>query len=215
MISLSPTASFVAAIFYSIFISFSNVEILYFLPLAYVLFCEYKNFFQILKRVVLLNIFIVMIFIVLLLQTSLDEALNIYLRTNMIIAFNIALFFRSSGYDIVRALNDLRFPKRVVSSIYFTLKMIQVLSDELKTIRQTLKARGFKASSSLFAYETYGNLFGHIFVKSIRKAQSLEQTFNLRGFHGRIYLINTIKISYYDLILIFLITLIYIKRFIV
>lgn len=215
MIKLSATASFVAAIFYSLFISFSNVEILYFLPLVYVLFCEYKNFLQILKRVVLLNIFIVMIFIVLLLQTSLEEALNIYLRTNMIIAFNIALFFRSSGYDIVRALNDLKFPKRVVSSIYFTLKMIQVLSDELKTIRQTLKARGFKANSSLFAYETYGNLFGHIFVKSLKKAQALEQTFSLRGFHGRIYLINTIKISYYDLILIFLITLIYIKRFIV
>ncbi|NVJ52249.1 MAG: hypothetical protein HWD90_01050 [Campylobacteraceae bacterium] len=215
MISISPTASFVAAIFYSIFISFSDIEIFYLLPLVYVLFCEYKSFFQILKRVVLLNIFIVMIFVVLLLQTSLDEALNIYLRTNMIIAFNIALFFRSSGYDIVRALNDLRFPNRVVSSIYFTLKMIQVLSDELKTIRQTLKARGFKANSSLFAYETYGNLFGHIFVKSIRKAQALEDSFKLRGFHGRIYLINTIKISFYDLILIFLITLIYVKRFIV
>ncbi|WP_164970007.1 energy-coupling factor transporter transmembrane protein EcfT [Arcobacter sp. CECT 8983] len=215
MINLSPTASFIAAIFYSLFISFSNVEFLYFLPLLYVLFCEYKNFFQIFKRVILLNVFIVMIFVVLLFQTSLDEALNVYLRTNMIIIFNIAIFFRSSGYDIVRALNDLKFPKTVVSSIYFTLKMIQVLSDELKTIRQTLKARGFRANSSLFAYETYGNLFGHIFVKSIRKAYALEQTFSLRGFHGRIYLINTIKISFYDLILIFLITLIYVKRFIV
>ncbi len=40
-----------------------------------------------------------------------------------------------------------------------------------KKIRQTLRARGFKGSSSLFTYETYGNLFGHIFVKSIKKSK--------------------------------------------
>jgi len=215
MINLSPTVSFVSVIFYSLFISFSTLELIYISPLIYVLFCEYKNFFYILKRVVLLNIFILIIFIILLFQTSLQESLNIYLRTNIIIAFNIALFFRSSGYDIVRALNDLRAPKKVVSIIYFTLKMIQILRDELKTIRTTLKSRGFKANSSFFTYETYGNLFGHIIVKSIKKAQSLEESFKLRGFHGRIYLMNTIKISYYDLVLIFLVTMLYIKRFVV
>ena len=215
MISLSPTTSFVAVFFYSIFISFSNIELLYALPLVYVLFCEYKNFFEILKRIVLLNIFILMIFIVLLFQSSLQEALNIYLRTNMIIAFNIALFFRSSGYDIVRALNDLNFPKRIISSVYFTLKMIQTLNDEFKRIKQTLRARGFKASSSMFAYETYGNLFGHIFVKSIKKANAMQDSFKLRGFHGKIYLINNSKLSYYDIILLFLICMLFVKKVVV
>ena len=215
MIQLSSTTAFLSAIFYSIFISFSTIELLYTLPLVYVIFCEYKNLLQIFKRLLLLNIFIIMIFIVLLLQSSLEEALNIYIRTNMIILFNLAIFFKSSGYDIVRALNDLRFPKRVVSSVYFTLKMIQVLSDELKNIRMTLKLRGFKANSSFFTYETYGNLFGHIFVKSIKKAQVLEESFTLRGFHGRIYLINRIKLSYYDLILVFLICMLYVQRFVI
>lgn len=215
MIKLSATTSFVSAIFYSVFISFSNIELLYFAPLIYVLFSEFENILQILKRVLFLNLFILMIFLVLLFQTSFQEALNIYLRTNMIIAFNIVIFFKSNGYDIVRALNDLNFPKKAVSSIYFTLKMIQILSNELRIIKQTLKLRGFKASTSVFAYETYGNLFGHIFVKSIKKAQALEQTFSLRGFHGRIYLINKVKISYYDLILIFLVVMLYIKRFVV
>jgi len=215
MIQLSSTTAFLSAIFYSIFISFSTIELLYTLPLVYVIFCEYKNLLQIFKRLLLLNVFIIMIFIVLLLQSSLEEALNIYIRTNMIILFNLAIFFKSSGYDIVRALNDLRFPKRVVSSVYFTLKMIQVLSDELKNIRMTLKLRGFKANSSFFTYETYGNLFGHIFVKSIKKAQVLEESFTLRGFHGRIYLINRIKLSYYDLILVFLICMLYVQRFVI
>lgn len=199
------------AFLYSIFISFNTFEFLYTLPIVFMIYCEYKNIFKILKKLLFLNLFIFMIFVVLLLQDSLQEALNIYIRTNMIILFNLLLFSNSSGYDIVRALNELRFPKKIVSSVYFTLKMIQTLSDEFIKIKQTLKARGFQASTTIFAYETYGNLFGHIFVKSIKKANAMQDSFKLRGFHGKIYLINNSKLSVYDVILIFLVCLLYVN----
>lgn len=201
----------VSAFLYSIFISFNTFEFIYLLPIIFMIYCEYKNVLRILKKLLFLNFFIVMIFIVLLIQDTLEEALNIYIRTNMIILFNLLLFSNSSGYDIVRALNELRFPKKLVSSVYFTLKMIQTLSDEFKKIKQTLKTRGFHASTSIFAYETYGNLFGHIFVKSIKKANAMEDSFKLRGFHGRIYLINNSKLSVYDLVLIFLVCMLFVK----
>jgi cobalt/nickel transport system permease protein len=202
----------VSAFLYSIFISFNKIEILYLAPIIYILFFEYKNLLKILKKLLILNIFIGMIFIILILQNHVEEAITIYLRTNMIILFNLLLFSHSSGFDIVRAINELKFPKKFVSSVYFTLKMIQTLSDEFKNIRVTLKSRGFKANTSFFTYETYGNLFGHIFVKSIRKANALQDSFKLRGFHGRIYLINNTKINLYDIGLIFLVIMLYVKE---
>ncbi|WP_421716610.1 energy-coupling factor transporter transmembrane component T family protein [Arcobacter arenosus] len=204
----------ICAFLYSIFISFNQVELLYVLPIFFVAFCEYKSLFSIIKKLIFLNLFILMIFVVLLIQDSFEEAINIYIRTNMIVFFNLLLFSQSSGYDIVRALNELRFPKKVVSSVYFTLKMIQTLNDELKKIKMTLRARGFRANSSMFTYETYGNLFGHIFVKSIIKANALQDSFELRGFGGRIYLINNSKLSYYDVILLFLVCMLYVKVFV-
>jgi cobalt/nickel transport system permease protein len=66
----------------------------------------------------------------------------------------------------------------------------------------------------MFTYETYGNLFGHIFVKSIIKANALQDSFELRGFGGRIYLINNSKLSYYDVILLFLVCMLYVKVFV-
>ncbi len=204
----------ICAFLYSIFISFNQVELLYVLPIFFVAFCEYKSLFSIIKKLIFLNLFILMIFVVLLIQDSFEEAINIYIRTNMIVFFNLLLFSQSSGYDIVRALNELRFPKKVVSSVYFTLKMIQTLNDELKKIKMTLRARGFRANSSIFTYETYGNLFGHIFVKSIIKANALQDSFELRGFGGRIYLINNSKLSYYDVILLFLVCMLYVKVFV-
>ncbi|WP_072682117.1 energy-coupling factor transporter transmembrane component T [Arcobacter sp. LA11] len=215
MSKFNSSVLLVSAFLYSIFISFNKIEILYFFPIIFVAFCEYKIILEVLKKLLFLNLFILMIFVVLLIQSSLEEALNIYIRTNMIILFNLFLFSHSSGYDIVRALNELRFPKKFVSSVYFTLKMIQTLTDELKKIRQTLQARGFKSSTSLFTYETYGNLFGHIFVKSIKKANAMQDSFALRGFHGRIYLINNSKLSLYDLTLIFLVCMLFVKKAVV
>ena len=202
----------ISAFLYSIFISFNGIEFIYFLPILFVAYCEYKNILQILKKLIFLNLFILMIFVVLLIQGSFEEALTVYIRTNMIILFNLFLFSHSNGYDVVRALNELRFPKKIVSSVYFTLKMIQTLSDEFKKIKTTLRARGFSANSSMFTYETYGNLFGHIFVKSIKKAEALQDSFKLRGFKGKIYLINNYKLSFYDFILLFLVCMLFVQK---
>lgn len=60
--------------------------------------------------------------------------------------------------------------------------MIQSLSDEIKRVRQTLKARGFKAASNLFSYETFGNIFGHIFILSIKKQTRCKIPLNLGVF---------------------------------
>ncbi len=202
----------ICAVIYSFFLSFSNVEPVFFAALLYLMVCEYKILFEVLKKLLFLNLFIVMIFITLALQDNLNEALHIYARTNMIILFNLLLFSHSNGYDLVRALNELKFPKRFVSSVYFALKMIQTLSNEFKGVKQTLRARGFHARSSMFSYETYGNVFGHIFVKSIRKSLALRDSFVLRGFHGRIYLLNNSRLSYYDVALILSVCLIVVVK---
>ena len=201
----------ICAFVYSIFISFNQIELLFIVPVVFLMMCEYKRLFKIFKKLLFLNFFIVMIFVVLALQGNMEEAVNIYIRTNLIILFNLLLFSHSNGFDIVRALNELRFPTQFVSSVYFTLKMIQTLNEEFSRIKYTLKARGFRSGTSMFAYETYGNLFGHIFVKSIRKSNALKDSFELRGFHGRIYLINNNKLSIYDAILLLVVNLVVLK----
>lgn len=188
MISFNPALSLILAFIYSLVVSFTIFEIYYLLPIVFLLYITKKYVFQILKKLLFLNLFIFVLFLTLLYSSSFDDALNIYLRANAIILFNIALFFNSKGYDIVRGLNMLKFPKNLVSSTYFTLKMIEFLSNDFKLIKNSLKTRGFKANTSLFTYETFGNIIGLLFVKAIRKSYSLKQTFLHRGFKGEIFL---------------------------
>ena len=197
----NPAVALVAALLYSLGVSFVTFEWIYCIPLVYIVYIQRHYFLAILKKLLFLNLFIFVLFLVVWYESGLSEALNIYLRANAIILFNIALFFHSQGYDIVRGLYLLHFPRVVISSMYFTLKMIHFLNNDFKQLKTTLKARGFKAQSSLFTYETFGNMLGLLFVKSLRKAHALQNTFILRGFQGMIYLNADVHISRYDYIL--------------
>lgn len=207
MISFNPAISLIMAFIFSIVVSFSTFELLYLLPIVFLSFYFKKHLLEIFKKLLLLNVFIFVLFLVLLFQSTLEDALNIYIRTNVIILFNLLIFHSSKGYDIVRGLSLLRFPNGFCSSTYFTLKMIETLSLDFKNIKVTLKARGFKANSSIFTYYTFGNVLGMLFVKSIRKANSLKDSFEARGFKGKIYLNDEFNIKKLDYYLIFVIAL--------
>ncbi|MFY9073869.1 energy-coupling factor transporter transmembrane component T [Malaciobacter mytili] len=209
---ISPAISLIAAFLFSIIVSFSNYELYYLLPIAFILYLNKNNIFSIFKSLVFLNLFIVVLALVLLIQNEYEEALNIYIRTNMIILFNLAIFYNSKGYDIVRGLYILKFPDSFISTTYFTLKMIENLKNDFLNIKNTLKARGFKAKTNLFTYYTFGNILGMLFVKSIRKSQSLKDSFEARGFNKKIYLNDKFKTTNKDILLLLLVGIIIILK---
>ena len=174
---INPAIALIISFVYSLIISFSLFKFYFLIPLVFVLYLNRKNLVKILKKLLFLNLFIFVLFLVLLIESTFEDALNVYIRANSIMLFNLALFFNSYGYDIVRGLKVLKFPNSFVSSTYFALKMIDYLSNSFKDIKDTLKARGFKANTSLFTYEVFGNVFGMLFVKVIMKSQKLKETF--------------------------------------
>ncbi len=208
----NPAVALLCAFTYSLLVSFSKFEYVYIVPILFVLYFYYKDIFSILKKLIALNLFVFLLFLTLLINSDFQSALNIYIRTNAILLFNLAIFYTSSGYDIVRGLSILKFPTNLISTMYFTIKMIEYLNSDFKSILNTLKTRGFKASNSLFTYQTFGNLVGMLFVRAIRKAESLKNTFQSRGFSGDIYLFNNSKIMKNDYFLILLLLLIFIYK---
>jgi cobalt/nickel transport system permease protein len=118
------------------------------------------------------------------------EAFELLIKTNLILLFNIALFFSSKGYDIVRGLDALGFSKKIVSIFYFTLSLINYLNNDIRIKRKALSSRGFKSTTSMFTYETYGNIFAMIIIKALRKSDEMKLSMKARGFAGEIYFLN-------------------------
>lgn len=209
---LNPAVSLICAIFFSLIVSFSQVELLFVVPVVFLIFLNYRVVLNIIRKLLLLNFFIVVLAIFLYFETNSYEAINLFLKVNLIILFNLLLFFSSNGFDIVKGFKILRFPKKFVSTLYFTVRLIFELNIELKNIRNSLKARNFKPKIDIFTYKTYGNIFGILFIKTVSKSNSLKESFILRGFKDEIFLNCEASLKVTDLILLsFFISLFFIK----
>ena len=182
------------AFLYSFLVAFSSLDFIFLIPLFIVLFLEKNNLLKILKKLFYLNFFIIVLVIFVFFQDK-NQAIELFFRTNLILLFNISIFYKSKGYDIVRALDTFKMPSKVVSVFYFTLWIIDYLLMDLKKTKESLKARGFKPNTSIFTYETYGNIIAMIFIKALKKSDDMKYSMKARGFEDKIYFLNSQNIS--------------------
>ena len=202
------------AFLYSLIVAFFSFEYIFLAPLFIVLLTEKESIFKIFKKLFFLNSFIVILVIFVYFQNK-QEAIELFIRTNMILLFNISIFYKSKGYDIIRGLDSLNFSPKVVSTFYFTLSLIDYLMIDFKKTKDSLKARGFVSNTSMFTYQTYGNIFAMIFIKAIKKSEDMRLSMIARGFNSQIFLLETNKISVKDiLVLLFVLIIILIKVYI-
>lgn len=179
---------------YSIIVAFSSLQFIFLIPLFIVLYLEKENFSEIIKKLFFLNFFIVVLVVFVYFQNK-NSAIELFFRTNLILLFNLAIFYKSKGYDIVRALDALKFPSKFVSVFYFTLSLIEYLMMDFKKTKDSLKSRGFNGNISMFSYQIYGNIFAMIFIKALKKSEDMKYSMNARGFEDRIYFLNSQNIG--------------------
>jgi cobalt/nickel transport system permease protein len=201
----------IVSLLFSLLVAFTSLEYFYILPILLVLFFEKKSIIKIFKKLFLLNFFI--IFLVLFVAFKNHQmAIELFFRTNLILLFNITIFYKSKGYDIVRGFNSLKFSAKFISIFYFTICLIEYLLKEFKNIKTTLKLRGFKAQTSMFVYQTFGNIFAMMFIKAIKKSEDMKLSMNARGFKSQIFLLETNKISKKDILVISSLVIIYLIK---
>lgn len=207
----NPTLKLILVFLYSFLVAFSQLEYFYIFPIVLILYFEKNYFFKIIKKILLLNFFILFLAIFVALNNP-KEALELFLRTNLILSFNVAIFYKSKAYDIIRAMDSLKFSPKIISITYFTISLIDFLHQEFYNIKDTLKTRNFKANTSLYTYKTFGNIFAMMFIKAIKKSQEISNSMKTRAYSGKIYLLTDNKIYANDTILsIVIIILILIK----
>ena len=192
----------IVSLLFSLFVAFSSLEYFYILPILLVLFYEQKNLIKIFKKLFLLNFFILTLVLFVAFQDH-KMAIELFFRTNLILLFNITIFYKSKGYDIVRGFNTLKVSPKFISIFYFTICLIEYLLKEFKNIKNSLKSRGFQAKTSMFVYQTFGNIFAMMFIKAIKKSEDMRLSMIARGFNSQIFLLETNKISVKDILVLF------------
>lgn len=172
------------------------------------------GFRSVLKRLILVNGFILFFWLVLPLTVAGEPYIQlgpftltregillsaqITIKSNAILISLIALLSTSSISTLGHALNRLKVPDKLVLLLLLTFRYIFVLELEYQRLRRAIRMRGFKPGTNLHAYRTYAYVIGMLFVRASARAERVHQAMLCRGFQGKFKSLRTFAIDTSD-----------------
>lgn len=160
-----------------------------------------KFFLKTLKKLLFLNVFILIMGISAVVKQDYEFALLIVLRANALIIFSLLIFSNKSLFDIAASLQTLKAPPKLIALFFFVGKFVIIIKNEFETTKQVMKIRNFKSKSNLFSYKIYANVIGMMIVKCFDRAEKLKYSMILRNFQGQIYQSNIDKFTFMDFLI--------------
>jgi len=118
-------------------------------------------------------------------------ALMITLKANTVILTMLALVGSLEPVAFGHALARLGAPQKLVHLLLMTVQQIHLLSQEFGRLRQAMRARAFVPRSNAHTWRSYGYLMGMLLVRSLERSRRILAAMRCRGFHGRLYLLDT------------------------
>lgn len=222
---LDPRIKIIYAFVFSVVIALQNelVPSLIGLLISIILISIARiKFLEIINRLLIVDKFILLLWIVLPLtypgepllkilglkisQQGLLFTLLLTIKANAIMLILISLIATSSIFDIVHSLLHLKLPDKLVFLFFLIYRYIWVLYDEYEKIVRAAKARGFKLRNAIHTYRTIAYIVGSLIVKSYNRAENLYRAMVCRGFCGKFWLIDHFKFKFVDLLGVILFT---------
>jgi cobalt/nickel transport system permease protein len=121
---------------------------------------------------------------------GIQYTLLITVKCNAIILLNIALLSTSSISDLVHAMRHFRMPDKLIHIFFFLYRYANVMVGEYAVLQRTLKVRGFKPSTSVHTYRTYGAVIGTLLVRGHDRSEKIHKAMVCRGFRGKYWLLD-------------------------
>ncbi|RXK14215.1 hypothetical protein CP965_01850 [Halarcobacter mediterraneus] len=200
--TIDYSIAFISLFFYSFFIATAKeLSILWIIPIFVQALLLRVDILAILKKLLKVNLFIVLMVIVLFFEEKYYLALLIFIRANLILWFTLSFDF--DGFKLYKALHNLKFSNKFSLIFFFTVKYIEILLSNAKRLIELLKIRGFKFRFSLETFKTYGELFAFLIYISINKMQKVEDVIRLRTRNNSLFPSQKIIIGKIELSLIF------------
>jgi cobalt/nickel transport system permease protein len=161
---------------------------------------------EIIKRIIVLNSFNLLLWIVLPLtfqgpislaigplaiyNAGIIMAAQITLKSNAILLLMMALVATMNLSVLGHALNWWRVPDKIVHLLLFTYRYVFLIEQEYQRLIRAARFRGFRPGTDLHTYKTYASIVGMLLVRSAIRADRVQKAMLCRGFKGRFYCLH-------------------------
>ncbi len=100
--------------------------------------------------------------------------------------------------NLLKAMEQLKLPKLMVTILSFMYRYIFVLIDEVGRMKRARDSRSF-GGSRLWQIKTIGHMIGAMFIRSYERGERVYQAMLSRGFDGQIQTMNSLQLRRSDL----------------
>ncbi len=161
---------------------------------------------EIMKRIIVVNSFTVLLWLVLPLtfhgpialklgpltiyNAGIVMAAQITLKSNAILLALMALVTTMNFSILGYALNWLHVPDKIVHLLLMTYRYVFVIDQEYQRLIRAARIRGFQPGTNLHTYKTYAYLVGMLLVRSAVRADRAYNAMLCRGFKRRFYCLH-------------------------
>ena len=217
--SIDPRVRILGAVIYSIVIAVTGkLEVALAGLIAGILFVVLARLSakHVLYRLAIVNTFIMMLWLILpfsypgtvifgvgslvMTEEGIQYALMLTVKCNAIVLLNISLLSTCGIFNLVHALDHLRFPNRLIHLLFFVYRYAHVMQHEYYRLRDTLKIRGFKRRTSMHTYRTYGSIIGTLMIRGYERSEQIQKAMVCRGFNGHYWLLDHFSWTRNDLV---------------
>lgn len=164
---------------------------------------------EIVKRMVLVNSFALLLWLVLpltfqgpvaihfgpfiLYRPGIIMAAQITLKSNAILLALVALVTTMNFSTLGDTLNWLHVPGKIVHLLLMTYRYVFVINQEYQRMVRAIQIRGFQPRTNLHTYKTYAYIVGMLLVRSSIRAERVYGAMLCRGFNHKFYCLHEFK----------------------
>lgn len=164
---------------------------------------------EIIKRIIVVNSFNVLLWLVLPLtfhgpialtlgpltiyNAGIAMAAQITLKSNAILLALMALVTTMNFSILGYALNWLHVPDKIVHLLLMTYRYVFVIDQEYQRLIRAARIRGFQPRTNLHTYKTYAYLVGMLLVRSVVRADRVYKAMLCRGFKRKFYCLHEFR----------------------
>lgn len=123
---------------------------------------------------------------------GLHAASLIVLRANAVVLALLGLLGGLEPAVLGHALARLGLPHKLVHLLLLTVRQIALLDDERQRLRRAMRARAFVPRSDRHTWNTVGWLMGMLLVRSLARSRRVLEAMRLRGWRGRLPLLDVL-----------------------
>ncbi len=135
------------------------------------------------------------------------KTLSITFRSASILLFILSLVSTSSVFSLVHTLDHFRVPQKLLYLLFLSYRYIYVVYAEYLRLRDAMRIRGFKPSTRVHTYKTFGYLIGMLLIRSFERSERIYNAMLCRGFQGRFFLLDHFKVVKKDIVILMVLLL--------